>query len=80
MLVISRKAGESVKLSDNIEIHVISIEGGRVRIGVQAPKSVRIVRSELENTIEQTNKTSAMSGVDGKSLLAKAAKAQQEKS
>ena len=50
MLVLSRKSGESVQLggaAGEIVIKVIDLGGGRVRLGIEAPKSVTIVRSEL---------------------------------
>jgi carbon storage regulator len=50
MLVLSRKPGESVQLggaAGQIVVKVIDLGGGRVRLGIEAPKSVTIVRSEL---------------------------------
>lgn len=47
MLVLSRKAGEEIIVGENIKIIVTKIDGGRVAIGIEAPKNVRIVRSEL---------------------------------
>lgn len=47
MLVLSRKAGESIRVGDDIEIKVTAISGGRVRIGVAAPREQRIERAEV---------------------------------
>ena len=47
MLVLSRKTGEGIALDQNIEIEVLAIEGDRVRIGIKAPKEMRIYRKEL---------------------------------
>lgn len=53
MLVLSRKVGESLTLPDlGIEIHVVSIAEGRVRIGVRAPACVRVVRQELQDRLD----------------------------
>jgi carbon storage regulator len=53
MLVLSRKAGEGIALNQEISIEILSIEGDRVRIGIQAPKEMRIYRKELlEQTID----------------------------
>jgi len=53
MLVLSRKAGEGITVNQDISIEILSIEGDRVRIGIQAPKDVRIYRSELlDQTID----------------------------
>ncbi len=48
MLVLSRKIGETITIGDNIKVSVIRLEGGRVRLGVDAPSDVRILRAELE--------------------------------
>ena len=58
MLVISRKAGESLVIAEDIKITVISVSGDKVSIGIEAPKDVKIVRQELLETIE-ANKASA---------------------
>jgi carbon storage regulator len=52
MLVLSRKTGEGITLDQNVEIEILAIEGDRVRIGIKAPKEMRIYRKELlEETI-----------------------------
>jgi carbon storage regulator len=48
MLVLSRKPGECVQIGDSIRVRVIRIGGGRVRIGIEAPKSVGVLRGELK--------------------------------
>lgn len=58
MLVISRKSGESLFLSDNIKVTVVSVSGDKVVLGFDAPRDVKIVREELAHTIE-ANKASA---------------------
>lgn len=47
MLVLSRKLNQSIVLGDNIKIEVLKISGNTVRIGVQAPDDVKILRGEL---------------------------------
>lgn len=47
MLVLSRKVGESIVIGNNIEVRVTAIAGNRVRIGIQAPDDVSILRGEL---------------------------------
>ena len=47
MLVLSRKAGETVLIGDRIKVSVLNLEGGRVRLGFEAPEDVRILRGEL---------------------------------
>ncbi len=47
MLVLTRKLMEKLVIGDNICVTVVRIEGGQVRLGIDAPSDVRIVRSEL---------------------------------
>ncbi len=58
MLVITRKSDEGITVGDNIEITVLEISKDRVKIGINAPKEVRVFRSELK-TLRQTNEQSA---------------------
>jgi carbon storage regulator len=47
MLVLTRKLGESIEIGDGVTLTVIEIKGHRVRLGIEAPLSVPILRSEL---------------------------------
>ncbi len=47
MLVLGRKTGEEIVIGDDIRVIVVRTESGRVRLGVVAPRSVRIRRAEL---------------------------------
>lgn len=47
MLVLSRKADEVIIVGDNIKISVLSIDGDKVKLGIEAPISMRIFREEL---------------------------------
>src|SRR5258706_15282784 len=53
MLVLRRKAGEAIVLNGTITIHVLAVEGERVKLGISAPPEVVIVRSELLEGTEQ---------------------------
>lgn len=48
MLVLSRKAGESIDVGDDVKVTVISVKGRRVRLGIEAPGDVRILRTEVD--------------------------------
>lgn len=48
MLVLSRKQNESIIIDDDIEVQVLEVRNGRVRLGIRAPKSRRVVRAEIE--------------------------------
>ena len=47
MLILQRRPGESLRIGDNIEVSVISIDGGRVRLAITAPTDITVLRSEL---------------------------------
>ena len=50
MLVITRKNGEGLRIGDNVHITVIETSKDRVKIGIEAPPDVRIIRNELFDT------------------------------
>jgi carbon storage regulator CsrA len=47
MLVLSRKKNESIVIGDNIQIEVLKVSGNTVRIGIRAPRNVKVLRGEL---------------------------------
>ena len=53
MLILRRRAGESLLIGDNVEIEILDINGSSVKIGIQAPKTVSILRKELQLTRAQ---------------------------
>lgn len=53
MLVISRKTSESILIGDNIEIIISDISNDKVKLAINAPKEITILRKELVETIEQ---------------------------
>ncbi len=67
MLILSRKPGEALNINEEIEIKIIEINGDKVKIGISAPGNVKILRSELCQTME-SNKDAA-TGVTPKKLL-----------
>ena len=68
MLILQRKAGESLFIGDEIEVSVLSVEAGRVRLAIDAPKSVSILRSELKIAAD-TNREAADEEVSPLALL-----------
>ena len=56
MLVITRKEGESIYIGDNIEISIAKVQDGNVKIAINAPKDMLILRKELVKEIEEENK------------------------
>lgn len=63
MLVLSRKVNQTIKIGEDIEITVVSISGDNVRIGINAPKSYKVLRSEIYEEIEKQNRESSRSSV-----------------
>ncbi len=56
MLILTRKKDESIIINNDIEIQIIGIDEGKVKIGIEAPKHVEIYRSEVFNKIIKSNK------------------------
>ena len=52
MLVLSRKPGEQVYIGNNITITVVEIKGNRVRLGIDAPSDVSVLRAELNDFLK----------------------------
>lgn len=61
MLILSRKKDESLIIGGEIEIKIIDITDGKVRIGITAPKSVDVHRKEIYDMIMDENKKSSIS-------------------
>lgn len=59
MLVLSRKLNESIIIADNITITVVDIRGDKVRLGIEAPKSIPIRRAEILERIQKAEPVSA---------------------
>ena len=55
MLVLARKLDESIVIGDNITVKVISVEKGVVKLGIDAPSDISIVRNELIEDIKDAN-------------------------
>lgn len=55
MLVLTRKKGESILIGDNIEIVITEVNGDQIKLGINAPKNLQIIRKELFEDIKQAN-------------------------
>ncbi|MEY2443864.1 MAG: carbon storage regulator [Ilumatobacteraceae bacterium] len=60
MLVLTRREGETFHLGDEIEIEILDIKPGVVRVGIRAPRHVRVLRSELLEAVAAANKGAAL--------------------
>ena len=67
MLVLSRKSMESIEIGDSVVVTVLEIRGNKVRIGIDAPKEIHVLRSELQDQVSDPsgNGSSATSRSDG---------------
>lgn len=60
MLILSRKQDESIVIGDSITLKVIAIDKGVVKLGIDAPSHIRILRSELIRAVEDSNKAASV--------------------
>lgn len=63
MLVLSRKPGEQVYIGNNITITVVEIKGNRVRLGIEAPSDVSVLRAELNDFLKPAPETTHDAGL-----------------
>jgi carbon storage regulator len=52
MLILTRKAGETIVINDNIRVTVLSVQGNQIRLGVEAPEDVPVHRQEIHERIK----------------------------
>lgn len=61
MLVLTRRVGESVVIGDEVVVTVLEVKGDVVRVGVQAPRAVRVHRAEVYAAVKEANRAAATS-------------------
>jgi carbon storage regulator len=61
MLILSRRVNEKIMIGEDISVSIIEIRGDQVRLGVTAPKAVKVFRREIFDAIEAENKAAAES-------------------
>ena len=64
MLVLSRKLKESIMIGDHIEVKILSVDGDQIKLGIVAPKSVKVHRSEVFEAIQEQNKAALEANLD----------------
>ena len=82
MLVLARQRDQTIIIGDDVEVTVVDIRGDKVRLGVNAPRTVSVHRKEVYDAIKKENKAAAevkpedLSGLGGKIGPAKGQQAQ----
>jgi len=69
MLVLKRKEGQSIDVGDNVRIVLREIRGSHAKIGILAPRDVRVKRSEIEESVARENIKAVESSGDAKARL-----------
>lgn len=59
MLVLTRKVGETLMLGNEIQVKVIAVDGDQVKLGIEAPQSLKIYRHEIFEAIQKENEMAA---------------------
>jgi len=64
MLILARKSGEKIKIGNDIVLNVLEVEGGTVKLGIEAPKDIEILRMEVYEKIQNENIRSVSGGME----------------
>ncbi len=56
MLILTRRSGEAISIGSDVELTVLEVSGDHVRLGIQAPRNVPVLRKELRDEVEQENR------------------------
>lgn len=70
MLVLSRRAGESIVIGNDVVITILEVRGGQIRVGVDAPRSLAVHRAEIYEQVMAENRAAAASTDLNSALLA----------
>lgn len=60
MLILSRKVDEEIVIGDNVRIMIVAISGGKVRLGIEAPKEIQVNRSEWKPRVKDITPSTEM--------------------
>ena len=64
MLILSRKLNEKIMIGDDISVSIVEIKGEHIRLGVVAPRNVKVYRQEIFDAIKAENWEALKSGVE----------------
>jgi len=66
VLVLSRRAGESILIGGEVEVIILGTDGGQVRVGIRAPRDITVLRKELLQEVEDEKRLAASGTVPGR--------------
>jgi carbon storage regulator len=78
MLVLSRRVGESIVIGEVVTVTILEVRGDIVRVGIDAPRSVAVHRTELLEQLETSNREAASPSDDAVASLSEALKSRPE--
>lgn len=61
MLVLQRRAGQVIHIGADVEVVILEVSGDHVRLGIEAPRDVRVLRGELVGALQEENRRAALS-------------------
>lgn len=64
MLILSRKKDQKIMIGDSIELWIVDIRGDTVKLGIKAPREVKVFRQEVAEEIEAANQAALRSSLD----------------
>lgn len=64
MLVLSRKAGETIWIGEDVEIIISEVKGEQVKVAINAPRNIDIIRGELRQDVSASNTEAVLTNVD----------------
>lgn len=62
MLLLTRKLGENIRIGDDVKITIVEVKGNHVKLGIDAPPSVKVHREEIYERIQQERQRAAQAG------------------
>ena len=64
MLILTRQVGEDIVIGEAVTVSVLGIKQGQVRLGIQAPKQIKVLRGELLNDVDRSALDTAQPALD----------------
>jgi len=69
MLILSRRPGESLTIGDDVVVTVVGVSGNQIRLGITAPREVRVLREEVYKAIREENQAADGVGSNSGEML-----------